>query len=257
LFAERYPDINAADYTSIIDQRSYDRLRAALDDARAKGAKLIDLAEGQKPDASMRKFPPHLVLNPTTDMELMRREIFGPILPLRLYDRPEEVVEFINAGDRPLAIYPFTRDASTRDFYVLRAMSGGVSVNDAMLHNAQHDMPFGGVGASGMGHYHGREGFDAFSKLRPIFQQGPLSAVQLFFQPPYSRFSRRLIDFMNQDEELSGRKSGHPAALPGAGAIPGVRATRRETSGPARTSRALGSHQRSRRSSGLRSSHRP
>ncbi len=196
LFAKRYPDVNAADYTSIIDQRSYDRLRAALEDARAKGATLIDLAEGQQPDASRRKFPPHLVLNPTGDMELMRREIFGPILPLRVYDRPQEVVDFINAGDRPLAIYPFTRNAATRDFFISRTMSGGVAVNEPMLQFAQHDMPFGGVGASGMGHYHGREGFDTFSKLRPVFQQGPLSPVQMFFQPPYSRLSRRLMDFM-------------------------------------------------------------
>jgi coniferyl-aldehyde dehydrogenase len=190
------PDVNGADYTSIIDQRSYDRLIAALEDARAKGARLIDLAEGQTPDASRRKFPPHIVLDANSDMELMRREIFGPILPVRLYDRLEEVVDFVNAGDRPLAIYPFTRNAATRDALVSRVMSGGVAVNEPMLHIAQHDMPFGGVGASGMGHYHGREGFDTFSKLRPIFEQGPLSPVQLVFQPPYSGLSRRLVDFM-------------------------------------------------------------
>ena len=196
LFAKRYPDINGPDFTSIIDQPSYDRLSAALEDARAKGATLIDLAEGQKPDARMRKFAPHLVLNPTDEMELMRREIFGPILPIRLYDEPQQVVDSVNSGDRPLAAYPFTRNAATRDFYISHLMSGGVSVNDAILHVAQHDLPFGGVGASGMGHYHGREGFDTFSKLRPVFEQGPLSLVQLFFQPPYSRWSRRLTDFM-------------------------------------------------------------
>ncbi len=196
LFAKCYPDVNGPDFTSIIDQRSYDRLSAALEDARAKGATLIDLAEGQKPDARVRKFAPHLVLNPTDEMELMRREIFGPILPIRVYGEPQEVVDSINSGDRPLAVYPFTRNAATRDFYISHVMSGGVAVNDALLHVAQHDLPFGGVGASGMGHYHGREGFDTFSKLRPVFEQGPLSLVQLFLQPPYSRWSRRLIDFM-------------------------------------------------------------
>ncbi len=196
LFAKRYPDVNGPDFTSIIDQRSYDRLSAALEDARAKGATLIDLAEGQKPDARVRKFAPHLVLNPTDEMELMRHEIFGPILPIRVYGEPQEVVDSINSGDRPLAVYPFTRNAATRDFYISHVMSGGVAVNDALLHVAQHDLPFGGVGASGMGHYHGREGFDTFSKLRPVFEQGPLSLVQLFLQPPYSRWSRRLIDFM-------------------------------------------------------------
>ncbi len=196
LFTKRYPDVNGPDFTSIIDQRSYDRLGAALEDARTKGATLINLAEGQTPDAAKRKFPPHLVLNPTADMELMRREIFGPILPVQLYDEPQEVVDAINAGDRPLAIYPFTNNAATRDFYIGQTRSGGVSVNEAILHILQHDLPFGGVGASGMGHYHGREGFDTFSKLRPVFQQGRVSAVQMLLQPPYGGFSRRVLDFM-------------------------------------------------------------
>jgi coniferyl-aldehyde dehydrogenase len=196
LFAKRYPDINGPDFTTIIDQRSYDRLKAALADAEAKGATLVNLAEGQTPDAARRKFAPHVVLNVTPEMEVMRREIFGPILPIRLYDQRQEVADAVNAGDRPLAIYPFTNDAETRKFYISRVMSGGVSVNDAMLHVAQHDLPFGGVGASGMGHYHGREGFDTFSKLRPVFQQARMSSVQMLMQPPYGRFSRSVVNFM-------------------------------------------------------------
>ncbi len=144
LFAKRYPDVNGPDFTSIIDQRAYDRLAAALEDARAKGATLVNLAEGQTPDATKRKFAPHLILNPTPDMEVMRREIFGPILPIRLYDQPQEVVDAVNAGDRPLALYPFTHDRATRDFYIAHIQSGGVSVNDAMMHAVQHDLPFGG-----------------------------------------------------------------------------------------------------------------
>ena len=136
LIAKRYPDINGPDFTSIIDQRAYDRLTAALEDARAKGATLVNLAEGQTPDASKRKFPPHIVLHPTPDMEVMQREIFGPILPIRVYDERQEVADAINAGDRPLALYPFTHDRATRDFYISRVLSGGVSVNDAMLHVA-------------------------------------------------------------------------------------------------------------------------
>ena len=196
VFVKRYPDINGPDFTSIIDQRSFDRLKAAIEDAKAKGATLINLAEGQTPDAAKRKFAPHLVLNLREDMELMRREIFGPILPIRLYDRSEEVIEAVNAGDRPLAIYPFTNDPETRDLYVSRVMSGGVSVNDAMMHVGQHDLPFGGVGASGMGHYHGREGFETFSKMRPVFRQARMSSAQLLMQPPYSKLSRRIVDFM-------------------------------------------------------------
>ena len=186
LAGERYPDINGPDYTSIIDDRAYSRLRDALEDARTKGARLVDLAGGQEPAPGLRKFPPHLVLHPTDDMEVMRREIFGPILPIRTYRDEREVALYINRHDRPLAIYPFTRDSKLRDFYISQVMSGGVTVNDAMMHVAQHDLPFGGVGASGMGHYHGREGFDTFSKLRPVFQQGPFSAVQMLFQPPYA-----------------------------------------------------------------------
>jgi coniferyl-aldehyde dehydrogenase len=196
LFAKRYPDINGPDFTSIIDERSYDRLTAAIEDARAKGATLINLAEGQTPDKSKRKFPPHLALNPTAEMEIMRREIFGPILPIRLYDQPQEVVDAIHAGDRPLALYPFTNDPETRDLYIFRVLSGGVSVNDAMMQFVQHDLPVGGVGASGMGHYHGREGFDAFSKLRPVFEQGRISSAQLLMQPPYGLLSRRALDLL-------------------------------------------------------------
>ena len=196
LFVKRYPDINGPDFTSIIDQRAYDRLTAALEDARAKGATLVNLAEGQTPDSSKRKFPPHIVLHPTPDMEVMQREIFGPILPIRVYDERQEVADAINAGDRPLALYPFTHDRPTRDFYISRVLSGGVSVNDAILHVGQHSLPFGGVGASGMGHYHGPEGFETFSKMRPVFQQGPVSSVQMMMQPPYSRLARRMVDFM-------------------------------------------------------------
>jgi coniferyl-aldehyde dehydrogenase len=196
LFAKRYPDINGPDFTSVIDQRSYDRLVATLDDARLKGARLVNLAEGQTPDKSKRRFAPHIVLNVTPEMELMRREIFGPILPILTYDEPQEVVDAINARDRPLALYPFVRDAATRRFLITNTRSGGVSVNDAILHVVQHDLPFGGVGPSGMGHYHGREGFETFSKLRPVFEEGWISAVQTFMQPPYTRFSRRILDLM-------------------------------------------------------------
>ena len=105
-------------------------------------------------------------------MQVMQREIFGPILPVRSYNDKQEVADYINGRDRPLAIYPFTNDRSLRDFYISRVMSGGVAVNEALLHVSQHDLPFGGVGASGMGHYHAREGFNTFSKLRPVFYQG-------------------------------------------------------------------------------------
>ena len=196
LVARRYPDINGPDYTSIIDERSYQRLQNALDDARAKGAVLINLVPGQTPDRGLRKFPPHLVLNVSDDMELMKREIFGPILPIKTYRDPEEVVRYVTARDRPLAIYPFTNDRAQQDLYINRVMSGGVSINEGILHVAQHDLPFGGVGASGMGHYHAYEGFVTFSKLRPVFYQAPFSPIQMMFQPPYGGRVRKIMNLL-------------------------------------------------------------
>jgi len=196
IFAERFPDINGKDYTSIIDQRSFERLQHTLDDARAKGATLVNLAEGQSPVVGLRKFAPHLVLNPTPDMIISQREIFGPILPIRTYRDKMEVAQYINGQDRPLAIYPFTHDKKLQQFYISRVMSGGVSVNEALLHVAQHDLPFGGVGPSGMGHYHSQEGFNTFSKLRPIFYQGPLSLIQALFQPPYANKALKLMNIL-------------------------------------------------------------
>jgi coniferyl-aldehyde dehydrogenase len=196
LLAARLPDINGPDFTAIIDERSYGRLQATLDDARAKGATIVNLAEGQTADTKLRKFAPHIVLNPTEDMVVMQREIFGPILPVKTYANRQEVADYINAHDRPLALYPFTHDADLRDFYISRVMSGGVSVNEALLHVGQHDLPFGGVGASGMGHYHSREGFNTFSKLRPVFYQGPFSAIQMLFQPPYGGRPLKILKAM-------------------------------------------------------------
>ena len=199
VIAERYPDINHQDYTSIIDQRSYDRLQATLDDAIAKGARTVNLFEGHSPASpannTLRKFPLTLVFNVTEDMEIMQREIFGPLLPIKSYQNKQEVVDYINAHDRPLAFYPFTNDDNLLDYYLTRVMSGGVSVNTALLHVAQHDIPFGGVGASGMGHYHGFEGFTTFSKLRPVFYQGKLSAITMLMMPPYDKKANKLMKF--------------------------------------------------------------
>ncbi len=196
LIAKRYPDINGPDFTSIIDERAYARLEATLEDARAKGATIVNLAEGQNPNPNLRKFAPHAVLNPTEDMVVMQREIFGPILPIKTYKDRQEVAAYVNGHDRPLALYPFTNDGELRDYYISHVMSGGVSVNEGLLHVGQHDLPFGGVGGSGMGHYHGYDGFVTFSKLRPIFYQGPFSAIQAMFQPPYAKGPMKLLQRM-------------------------------------------------------------
>ncbi|UVM03304.1 coniferyl aldehyde dehydrogenase [Pseudomonas laurylsulfatiphila] len=186
VIAERYPDINHADYTSMIDQRAYDRMQATLDDAVAKGARVVNLFPGQAPDKSLRKFPLTLVFDVSDDMVIMQREIFGPLLPVKTYTTREEVAGYVNQHDRPLALYPFTRDRALQDYYVTHIMSGGVCINTALLHVSQHDMPFGGVGASGMGHYHGYEGFQTFSKMRPVYRQGFFAATRMML-PPYDK----------------------------------------------------------------------
>ncbi len=193
----RYPQLSTVDYTSIIDERAFDRLVAALDDARERGATLVQLIPGPAYDRASRKIAPHIVLNAPEDCALLQREIFGPILPLRSYKSLETVITHINAGPRPLAIYPFSHNGTTVQMLLDRVMSGGVSVNDALFHVGQHDLPFGGVGESGMGHYHGFEGFQTFSKLRPVFYQARFSSLK-FLWPPYGKFADRVLAFLTK-----------------------------------------------------------
>jgi coniferyl-aldehyde dehydrogenase len=189
------PDINHQDYTSIIDDRSYQRLEETLADARAKGATVINLSGDQPGNRDERKLPLHLVLDTTANMTIRNRETFGPLLMVLTYKEPEEVIKYINGQDRPLALYPFTKNKELQTLYIDRIMSGGVTVNDALFHVAQHDLPFGGVGASGMGHYHGYEGFVTFSKLRPIFYQAGFSAMK-YLRPPYGKFATKVYDLL-------------------------------------------------------------
>ncbi|MES2148970.1 MAG: coniferyl aldehyde dehydrogenase [Pseudomonadota bacterium] len=192
---ERYPDLNHDDYTAIIDQRSYQRLQETLDDALAKGARAVSLFPGQQSAPGMRKFPLTLLFNVRDDMLVMQREIFGPLLAVKSYSSVNEVVDYINCHDRPLAFYPFSKDRVLQQFYIDRVMSGGVTLNHTLLHVGQHDLPFGGIGPSGMGHYHGREGFLTFSKLRPVFRQGPFNALAML-GAPYRGWPMRLLNWM-------------------------------------------------------------
>ncbi len=186
------PDIHSPDYTAIIDQRAFGRLRDSLTDAQNKGAQLVNLTGGQQANPGTRKFPPYLVLNANDDMDLLQQEIFGPILPVLPYRDRQEVVDYVSRRDRPLAFYPFTNDRDLQNYYLDHIMSGGVCVNDALLHFAQHDIPFGGVGASGMGQYHGYEGFMTFSKLRPVFYQARCSVLKLL-APLHGTWATRLL----------------------------------------------------------------
>ena len=180
----RYPSAASKDFTSIIDSKAFTRLEAVLADAAEKGAKTVDLLGDGGLDARTRKFPPHLVIDPGDDTLVMQDEIFGPILPVKLYDHLDDVIGHINAHERPLALYIYSNDKAVQDKVILGTLSGGVCINDSMLHVGQHDLPFGGIGNSGMGHYHGQEGFNEFSKLRPVFKQAKKSAI-LALAPPY------------------------------------------------------------------------
>src|SRR5262245_40313810 len=192
---ERYPDTNEQSYTSVIDEKSYRRLRATLDDARQKGAQVVPLVPNAAFNDQLRKIPPHLVVDPTDEMRIMQEEIFGPLLPVKTYRTLDDVVAYVNAKDRPLGFYICTNDAATEETLLYSTISGGVTVNACMLHAAQHDLPFGGVGASGIGHYHGYDGFLEFSKLRPVFRSPRLWTFGQFY-PPYTAKHRRVLDFL-------------------------------------------------------------
>jgi coniferyl-aldehyde dehydrogenase len=196
LVAKRYPDLNGSDYTSIIDQRAFDRLGALLVDAKNHGATIINLAPDQKLDPNQRKMAPHIILGVNDEMKIMKEEIFGPLLPIKTYRGPQDVIDYVNGHDRPLALYPFTNDKRLAQKYITEILSGSVGVNEAIVQVGQHDLPFGGVGASGMGHYHGLEGFLTFSKLRPVFRQGRISLIQLALQPPYGKRVDRVLRWM-------------------------------------------------------------
>ncbi|HVK74297.1 MAG TPA: coniferyl aldehyde dehydrogenase [Kofleriaceae bacterium] len=191
----RYPDPDSPQYTSVIDDKSYQRLRATLDDARHKGAELVPLIPAARFNDELRKIPPHMILNVTDDMTVMRDEIFGPLLPVKTYRTVDEVIAYVNGKDRPLGFYVFTNDKATEDRLLYATISGGVTINNCMLHVAQHDLPFGGIGASGMGQYHGHEGFLEFSKLRPVFTNPRVSILEMFY-PPYTKKHRAILDFL-------------------------------------------------------------
>jgi coniferyl-aldehyde dehydrogenase len=192
---EHCPDIEHKDYTAIIDDKSLSRLVDTLDDAKQKGARVINLGNKQEVNHEQRKLAMHLVLDTTEDMIVRQRETFGPILMVLSYQDPQEVIDYVNERDRPLAFYPFSKNDKLVQRYIDHIMSGGVSVNDALFHVAQHDIPFGGVGPSGMGHYHGYEGFISCSKLRPVFYQANVNAMK-FMAPPYGKFADRIFNVL-------------------------------------------------------------
>ncbi len=189
----QYPTIAGnADYTGIVSERHFTRLQALVDDALLRGARVVPLhPEGLVAHADTRTFPPMLILGATEDMRVMQEEIFGPLLPVLAYDVLDDAIGYVNRHERPLALYWFGADKADRDKVLRHTISGGVTVNDCMWHFGQEDLPFGGVGASGMGAYHGEYGFRTFSMNKPVFFQSPLSGTRLLF-PPYGKTFERM-----------------------------------------------------------------
>ncbi|MCC7635454.1 coniferyl aldehyde dehydrogenase [Stenotrophomonas rhizophila] len=189
----RYGDFSdAADYTRIIHEGQYRRLRGYLDQARARGVPVIELATVDPERAAReRLMVPTIVLDPPADLDLMQEEIFGPILPVCAYPDLDAALAGVEARDRPLALYVFSQQREVVERVLGRIVAGGVTVNDTLLHFAINGLPFGGVGPSGMGAYHGRAGFDGLSKRLPVLWQSRWAASDLL-KPPYSKIAGML-----------------------------------------------------------------
>lgn len=176
------------DYTSIVNERHFERLTGYVDDAREKGAEVVEMNPanedfGQQPH---HKVPPTLILDPSEEMKVMQDEIFGPLLPVKSYDAVDDTIGYVNEHDRPLGLYYFGTDAGEERKVLDQTTSGGVTVNDVIMHISQEDLPFGGVGPSGMGAYHGREGFLTFSHQKSVYSQSRVDVMQkLGMTPPW------------------------------------------------------------------------
>ncbi len=180
-----YPDWAADDdYTAIISDRHFDRLNAMIGEARAGGAEILQAKGGDPGNA--RKIAPTVVLDPPADSRLMQEEIFGPILPVLSHDGLDDAIKRVNEGDRPLALYVYSKDKKAARRVLDGTLSGGAVVNNTMLHYSVEDLPFGGVGASGYGAYHGEAGFETFTHARSVFE-APVWHPSRLIAPPYGK----------------------------------------------------------------------
>ncbi|MGH8122597.1 MAG: coniferyl aldehyde dehydrogenase [Rudaea sp.] len=193
--SQRYVDLAAnADYSSIVNEGQYRRLTGYVDEARAADAEVIELAPG---DAAKRVFAPTLVIGADDRLAVMQEEIFGPILPLVAVESVDAAIDYINARPRPLALYHFDNGSARTERVLERTIAGGAAVNDTVLQFVQSKLPFGGVGPSGMGHYHGHEGFLTFSKQKPVLYQARFSSMK-FMRPPYRGLADFLVKFLTR-----------------------------------------------------------
>ncbi len=195
--ARMYPTLLAnPDYTSVINDRHHARLTEWIEDARAKGGEVIAVNPAAEyfAGSNSRKLPLHIVRGATDEMRVMQEEIFGPVLPIRSYRAIDEAIAEVNRRDRPLALYYFGRDAAEQARVLNRTISGGVTVNDVIFHVSQEELPFGGIGPSGMGAYHGEAGFRTFSHARSVFAQTRIDVAKLAgMKPPYGKATQATI----------------------------------------------------------------
>jgi coniferyl-aldehyde dehydrogenase len=194
-----YPTLAGnADYTSIINERHYRRIAQYVAEAKAKGARVVEInpAHDALP-AQARKLPPTLVIEPGDDLAVMHEEIFGPVLPIKTYRALDDAIDFVNRRPRPLALYYFGTDTRKRDEVLRRTISGGAAVNTTLFHFVAENLPFGGIGASGIGAYHGEFGFQTFSHRKGVFLQSRLNASRLL-HPPFGRFTDVLLRIFNR-----------------------------------------------------------
>jgi coniferyl-aldehyde dehydrogenase len=182
------------DYTAMVNQRHYDRVRGLISDAQAKGARVVELNPANEDFSQQehRKIPPTLILDATDDMAVMQEEIFGPVMPVRSYTAFDDTIAEINARPRPLALYYFGDDSAESEALLARTTSGGVTINDVIFHFSMDDLPFGGVGPSGIGAYHGRRGFQEFSHEKAVYRQTPSELIAML-RPPYGEKIRKQI----------------------------------------------------------------
>ncbi len=188
----QFPDAASDDaYTSIVSDRHYERLNAMIEDARASGAEVLQPEHDAQAAQAARKIPPTVVINPADDSAMMTEEIFGPILPIKGYAEMDGALDFVNDRDRPLALYVYTTEKRQADRVLGQTLSGGAGVNINLLHLSVPDLPFGGVGASGQGAYHGETGFMAFTHERSVFATGKWHPSRLL-APPYGKLAERI-----------------------------------------------------------------
>jgi len=193
-----YPQGPASpDYSSIVDDRHYARLEALVEDARAKGARVIHVPGDAQSDPATRRLPPTLILDARDDMAVMQEEIFGPLLPVEAVESLDDAIRRVARRPRPLALYVFARDRAARDRVLRETVSGGVTVNDTLWHFAHEELPFGGVGASGIGAYHGEASFRTFSHMKSVFVQPRFAAAKLLY-PPYGATFEKVLGLLKR-----------------------------------------------------------